>query len=58
MCVDQEQLVEYCEYLVEAIKKAEAEKWDLEFTMKENDQKVLCHPPTPPPPPPPPTRIL
>ncbi|XP_075245725.1 uncharacterized protein LOC142339517 isoform X2 [Convolutriloba macropyga] len=38
---NQEQLVEYCEYLVEAIKKAEAEKWDLEFTMKENDQKIM-----------------
>jgi len=38
---DQDQLVEYCEHLVEMIKKAEGEKWDLEYTMKENDQKIM-----------------
>ena len=38
--LDEGQLVEYCEWIVEQIKKAEAEKWDLEYTQKENDKKV------------------
>lgn len=37
----QDQLVDYCEHLVELIKKAEAEKWDLEYTMKKNDQEIM-----------------
>jgi len=38
---NQDQLVSYCEHLVELIKKAEAEKWDLEYTMKKNDQEIM-----------------
>jgi len=37
---DQDQLVEICEHLVELIRKAEGEKWDLEYTMKKNDQEI------------------
>ena len=30
----------YCEELLELIRVAEGEKWDLEFIMKKNDQDV------------------
>lgn len=38
---DKDELIDYCEHLVELIKNAEAEKWDLEYTMKKNDQEIM-----------------
>ena len=38
---NEDKLVEYCEELLDHIRRAESEKWDLEYTMKENDQKIM-----------------